>query len=164
MIESTLRGNEMKSIDLERLTFTKLEIAERQLDRAIRCLLDEDDPICAITLAGAADVVSGGLLKNKRESSAFDELMQEAMACYVLEAGEKRADVRAELQDIFNWPRNELKHHGENRNFDSLAIHPEMAAGLIDRAIENTYKLGLPASEDVRRFLACRAMIGSIGD
>ena len=42
---------------------TKLEIAERQLNRAISLLIEDSDRVCAITLAGAAEEVLAGLLK-----------------------------------------------------------------------------------------------------
>jgi hypothetical protein len=54
----------MKYIDLDSLPwYTKQQLAEHQLDRAIRLLLDEKDAISAVTLAGAAEEILGKLVE-----------------------------------------------------------------------------------------------------
>ena len=45
-------------------SFTRLEIAELQLDRALQLYLEERDQLSAITLAGAAEAIVQGLLES----------------------------------------------------------------------------------------------------
>ena len=55
---------------------TKLEIAERQLNRAISLLIEDSDRVCAITLAGAAEEVLAGLLKAIGKIDVLSEISQ----------------------------------------------------------------------------------------
>ena len=43
-------------------TLSNLDVAERQLERAIALFLDEEDYVSALTLAGAAEEILGKLL------------------------------------------------------------------------------------------------------
>ncbi len=44
---------------------SKLDIATRQLKRALEFFLDDNDLICSITLAGAAEEILGKLLEKQ---------------------------------------------------------------------------------------------------
>lgn len=59
----------MKHIDLDALPwFSKQQVAEHQLDRAIRLLLGEGDAISAVNLAGAAEEILGELVSTSSGS------------------------------------------------------------------------------------------------
>lgn len=71
-------------MDLERIvnlanieTFTPLEAAERQLDRAIILLIVEHDYLCAITLACAAEGILGEFLHAQKKESMIEILKSE---------------------------------------------------------------------------------------
>ena len=55
---------------------TKLEIAERQLNRAISLLREDSDSMGVITLAGAAEEVLAGLLKAIGKIDVLSEISQ----------------------------------------------------------------------------------------
>ena len=62
----------MKYIDLDALPwYTKQQVAEHQLDRAIKLLLDEQDAISSVTLAGAAEEILGTLAEMGGERHAL---------------------------------------------------------------------------------------------
>ena len=49
-------------------TYTKTEVAAHQLERALHLFLDENDYVCAITLAGACEEILGKLLGSVHSS------------------------------------------------------------------------------------------------
>lgn len=63
---------------IERISVTKLEVAKRQLDFAIRLLFDGGDPIVVHTLAGAASVIISDLVEKHHPNKSWDKFAQEA--------------------------------------------------------------------------------------
>lgn len=110
----------------------KIEIAELQLNRAINLLLQNDDVVCAITLAGAAEGILAGLLKSQGKTDALSDISQSSvdMGRYI---GEKW-DIGFFKSDL-NFFKNELKHH--DRGHENIPIFKEAALEIIDRSIEN---------------------------
>ena len=56
---------------------TKLEAAQRQLNKAIRMLFAEDDPICTHTLAGASSILFTDLVAKLAPEHSWDRMAQE---------------------------------------------------------------------------------------
>lgn len=126
--------------------FSKFEIAERQLDRAINLYLDEKDFIAAITLAGAAEEIFGNILNKDGAKSTLDEYIE---SCTALDDNLKRYGKW--FRSDRNFHRNNLKHlavpHVKNSPYaddpppDQIPIYASAASDLIYRALINYSKL-----------------------
>ena len=128
-------------------TYTKQEIAERQLDRAVILLLDEKDIISAITLAGAAEEILSRLLAKQHKTSALTDIIDEYKSL------EEYTDQKLEEGNFIstmNFFRNEMKHH--NKGLDEMPIPAEAAYEIINRAAENVWRLTGKYSQQVQRF------------
>lgn len=120
------------------LKLTNLQVAEIQLNRAIRLFLGERDFVSALTLAGAAEEILGSLLTKAGQKNALQETVEASIAMEKLllrNNGSKPKDVR----DIANYFRNRLKHHNDNEPLGFSADY--YAADMIDRAAQNYFKL-----------------------
>lgn len=138
----------MKHIDLSVLpTYSKLELAVHQLDRAIKLLLDDNDPISAITLAGAAEEILGKLVNEAGGTNSLEEFIDECMRIgeYVANDGA----IRKEFANMQNYHRNQLKHLSDGSD---ITISIECANGLIERAAENLRLLNQSQTAEVKRY------------
>jgi hypothetical protein len=127
----------MKYIDLDSLPwYTKQQLAEHQLDRAIRLLLDEKDAISAVTLAGAAEEILGKLVELQGGTHSLKGFIDECLALGRLRQDEEWSP--KSFADIANYFRNELKHYVQGSD---IAVTPEAACDLIERAAENLWLL-----------------------
>lgn len=117
---------------------TKIEIAERQLFKAIELYLADQDLVSVITLAGAAEEILGQLVRRRGGKSALDEKV--TVLCGLFEAVFKTPANRKEFVDLRNEARNELKHIGKSDHIE-LDLEQE-AVKLLARAIDNYKKLG----------------------
>lgn len=61
----TVRSKMMKASGQRKLS--KCQIAERQIYRAFLVLEEQDDPVSAFTLAGAAEEILGNFLRDRIE-------------------------------------------------------------------------------------------------
>jgi hypothetical protein len=126
--------------------FTQLQAAQAQLETALALYLDGTDYLSAITLAGAADNLTGQMMKNGMHSLAGNAKvfawLVERLGGSVL--GEKAATT--ELNDARDW----LKHYkpGSTMTFDPKARAQEM----LERAVYNTLVITGNESERMRRF------------
>lgn len=118
------------------VTLTKIQIAERQLTKAIE-LFCEGDPLPAITLAGAAEEILGKLVKSGGGVTALEEEIKDRLDLYQTVFG-AAGDSKA-FADLMNNPRNELKHRMSGAAVE-LNLEEE-AVNLIQRAIDNFQKL-----------------------
>ena len=59
------------------MRITKLEAAQRQLNRAIRMHFAQDDPVCTHTLAGAASVLLVDLVEHYLPGSTWEKKIQQ---------------------------------------------------------------------------------------
>lgn len=135
-------------LDLDSLpTYTKHELAEHQLDRAIRLLLDENDPICAITLAGAAEEILGRLVELEGGTHSHQDFIDKCLAIGRQLGGKWKTK---DFTEIANFYRNELKHYVDGSD---ITVSPECAHEIIDRAIENLWCLTGRESEQVCRYM-----------
>ncbi|ACV26038.1 hypothetical protein [Kangiella koreensis] len=121
---------------------SKLEVAEEQLDWAIRLLLDHNAPAPAITLAGAAEELFGRPLK------------AEAAFRIVMETVPKKLhmDPKTYSQKHLNYTRNWLKHWGDKEDGHAdIDLYAE-AVTLILRALANYIPNTKALSNEALRF------------
>jgi hypothetical protein len=129
-------------------TLTKLQVAERQLDRALQLFLDDSDYACAITLAGANEEILGKLLESAGEKHSLSELID---GC--VKTGKVLFDEEwpaKHFADMANHFRNGLKHFSDGA---TLMISREAAVEMLDRAIDNYWKLTGSETPRIRRFM-----------
>ncbi|MEY3774817.1 MAG: hypothetical protein RLZZ129_1597 [Verrucomicrobiota bacterium] len=114
-------------------TFTKVEIASIQLQRAL-VLFCAKDYISALTLAGAAEEILGKIVEAKGEANALTEDV-----CYIETRLRGKADsmTSKQIASFLNQPRNQLKHFGDV-SASLVSLNPSAdAESLIERATLN---------------------------
>lgn len=134
---------------MEPVTVDEKSAALHQLERAVKLFLDEDDFVCAITLAGAAEEVLGSLVKRVWETNAYS----------VLKKRVKRSSpdtTEKQIGKFLNLTRNSLKHSGVlaieigEPAFSDLR---NAAVQMLCRAILNVAKLDGHISQTLNRFV-----------
>lgn len=147
-----IKLDRMKYIDLDALPwYTRQQVAEHQLDRAIRLLLDEQDAISSLTLAGAAEEIFGALVQERGDRHALGTFIDECLRIGRLAHGENWRE--GEFAEMRNFTRNALKHHGDGTD---VCVTDHDAREMIDRALENLEKLQVAPSQQVNRYIAYR--------
>lgn len=129
----------------ENVVLSKTEIALAQLEDAIELFM-AGKRLSVITLAGAADGIFAGLLKQRGEKNAAEDTWQhiEEMRANtgMPYAGER---TRKEAFNEWNEHRNRLKHHN-NKDEDTLEFSAfDQAYYAIQRANADAKKLGAEA-------------------
>ena len=77
-------------IQVKTETLSNLEIAKRQLERAISLFFDEQDFVSSLTLAGAAEKILGKILKlEMHELHALDELIDGSLKLNGIKLGDQ---------------------------------------------------------------------------
>ena len=141
--------------------YSKLELAEHQLDRAITLFLDEKDYISSITLAGAGEEILGNLLKKNGQEYEMEGLKN----AFALEYGQGWEEHEKWLIYYLNYYRDNLKHleskppkggSPEETSIDSIPIYPEAAIKMIDRALVNYWKVTGKQSKNMIRYYNVR--------
>jgi len=130
------------------LTLTPLEVAEHQLERALRLFLDESDYVCAITLAGASEEILGKLLEASGKEHALGSFIK---AC--VETGRVVYNANwshKKFASMANSFRNALKHYVTEH---PIMVPREAAVEILDRAIENFFALTSRETKNMRRFM-----------
>lgn len=133
----------------EELSF--LEIAERQIDRAIILFIDDADFISTITLAGAAEEILGKMLNKEGMTHVLDELINGSLKFQDPDVDIQDPKTRKGIASIANYYKNKLKHFDE----EASGVHFSSdcyAADLIDRAISNYWKLTESETKQMERF------------
>lgn len=142
-----MRFTEISNLD-EMPTFTKQELAAHQLERSLKLFLDENDYICAITLAGASEEILGKLIEVTNQ--------EHALGSFVITCVEIGKNIHYE-----EWPpkifikmanefRDSLKHITDGQ---SVTVPREAAVEILDRAIKNYWLLTAEETPLMRRFL-----------
>jgi hypothetical protein len=113
--------------------YTRLQLAERQLQAAIGLFMAGRDRFSVITLAGAADVILSQLALNKDKSNFTDALIEEAIRNGATE--KTRGEHGRAINDVLFI--NDMKHM--NKDDDGfLDMDPEESAfGAIMKAMVN---------------------------
>ncbi len=134
-------------ISEEAITFSKLEIAEKQLDQALLLLFDHNDYICAVTLAGASEEILGKLLEENGEKHALNELIETCVAVSKQGFGEEWNE--KDIVKRANHFRNGFKHYTDG---NPITVNREATRDIIDRAICNYFALTGMESKLMERF------------
>lgn len=124
-------------------TLSNLEIAHRQIERAIVIFLDDKDYVSALTLAGAAEEVLGKLLNKEEKEHWLDSISKEALQALGFRKEEAQSQeatrVKKEIANSVNQHKNRFKHYSQDEEVALLV--DEAAAKMISRAISNYFEL-----------------------
>jgi len=113
--------------------YTRLQLAESQLEAAIGLFIVGRDRFSVITLAGAADVILSRLALDKDKSNFTDTLMQDAIRNGA--ATRTRVDHGREINDVLFI--NDMKHMDKDED-GLIDMDPdECAFGAIMKAMVN---------------------------
>lgn len=141
------------------MEITQEEVAEVQLDRAIKLFLDEQDYYSSGTLAGAAEEIFGCLLRKRGKEPSLDNfvsVMQQMLSEEEIRAIEPNSKPSRTLDGILsselNQYRNWLKHYMKD-NYTFFANPKEASEDLLDRACSNYWQLLTRETEQTKRFL-----------
>lgn len=129
-------------------TFTKLEVAQHQLERALRLFFEEADYVSAITLAGASEEILGKLLELQGKQHALGGLVETCVA--IGRALHNEEWSRKEFVGRSNYFRNGLKHYADG---ETITVSKEVAVEILDRAINNLWSLTGGETPNIRRFM-----------
>src|SRR5690625_1090841 len=126
-------------VDVITETLSNLDIAERQLERALSLFFAEQDYISSLTLAGAAEEILGKILNEEKSAPhALADLIEGALKLNEVQAGSsEEKGAKKAIANIANHFKNRLKHY----NIDgSITFSTDFyAAEIIDRAIKNYF-------------------------
>lgn len=131
-------------------TYSKILIATIQLERAISVLIEHEDYVSAITLAGAAEEMLGAMVITRGGESAYHST--ESAFNYIYRHYFREEPPKGHFRELAVGTRNHLKHYSET---DQVSFDAQMeAATLIGRAIDNFVKLMGSETELMKTFLA----------
>lgn len=126
------------------MTLTKLEVAVRQLDMAIRLFL-EGDYLSSLTLAGAAEEILGKLCERGGKPVATEAII--AFHWRDTDAALTDKERRKLLLEIMNGARNAAKH-ANDASETHFVIEQTFPLQMIMRAMPMTRALGSPPSRE----------------
>ena len=134
------------------MKYTKIELAESQIEAAICLLADGSDLYSVITLAGAADVILSQANSNAMKTN-FTEILLESSS--VNESREiTKASLGREINDMLMI--NHLKHFDDGEN-EEIEFDPKLCAvGSVAKAIAN---LAILKGQDYKLVLAFKGWI-----
>ena len=135
------------------MTLTKLEIASRQLDTAMRLFL-EGDYLSSLTLAGAAEEILGRLCER-----AGKTVSAEAVAAFHFtdtDSALTDKERRQVLFEVMNRPRNEAKHANDT-TVTHFVVERDFPLQMIMRAMPMARELGAPPSREAEMVAWIRA-------
>lgn len=129
--------------------YTRLYLAERQLEAAMGLFMAGRDRFSVITLAGAADVILSQLALDKDKCNFTDDLMQEAIRNGAAER--TRAEHGREINDVLFI--NDMKHMDKDEDGFVDMDPEECAFGAIMKALVNYVAIVGREHKLVRAFL-----------
>jgi hypothetical protein len=119
-------------------SYTKLELAEIQLNRAIKLLVHDGDVVSSITLSGAADDIIWKSLEETGVKSQLTEIEEQVVEwCKLNETPFNKTTFRNDMHVL----RTELKHLRTEFSAEKIPIPIEAAIEIIDRCCENFRRL-----------------------
>jgi hypothetical protein len=137
---------------------SKLDAARVQIDCAIEHFFN-NDYICSVTLAGAAEDILGGLLKASGEQSPF-----EFLHAWYQETYNTKVSAREFSHQIANTARNWLKHSEDDARSKYDVLEQDSILMLM-RAVPCYFKLKQPYTKQMNRFFQyINANIGEINE
>jgi len=111
------------------MRITKLEAAQRQLNRAIRMHFTGDDPVCTHTLAGAASILLTDLVEHQQPGKTWDEMVSQDSNL-----------TKSEFFKIARHAQNFLKHARDDPGA-TLDFNPSDTDALLTVAVFNASEL-----------------------
>jgi hypothetical protein len=121
---------------------SKRRLAEIQLLRAVKVLVEDNDPVSSLTLSGAAENLLGDMLRALNKPHAFKlvvdrnkKMWTHAAKIAAKSGGTINVPDDKELERRANFTRNGLKHGADGRPL--LALYGYQAEEMIDRALAN---------------------------
>lgn len=127
---------------------SKSEIARRQLNEAIALFLQQNF-LCAITLAGAAETIFSGLLNSQGTKSSVERSVENIVKIREVTGLALMKSSGNKLFTKWNTTRNALKHHDKHEDEMVTANFFDEAYWMIRRALADAKKLGVPISNEV---------------
>jgi hypothetical protein len=131
-------------------TYQKIEIAQRQLDTAIRLFLEGKDLFSVVTLAGAADEILGKALEHRGLTSALTNMSE--IEARVSAAFDDSSSTAREIRDRANYARNHLKHHDDPDAATVTVDIRQEAIDMLSRAFDNATMLDGPWSPEMYQY------------
>jgi hypothetical protein len=135
------------------MTLTKLEVATRQLDAAIRLFL-EGDHLSSLTLAGAAEEILGRLSEREGLPVATEEIVAHHFGDTDLALTDKER--RKVLLEVMNGARKAAKHANDTSE-THFVVEQTFPLQMIMRAMLMARALGLPPSREAEMVAWLRA-------
>jgi ribosomal protein S15P/S13E len=127
------------------MPYRKAELAEMQLDEAVRQYLDHGNYVCAVTLASAAEAIFCSLLKREGIDTSLDAL-HEAWNASDLPKLDRRT-----ITESLNHVRNQVKHAGDPQ-YDELDVTQVDAMLMIARAAGMHPHFANARTDELQRF------------
>jgi hypothetical protein len=131
-------------------SLTKRRVALLQLERSVELLEKHNDPVCALTLAAAAEEILGKMAAAKGHVPIVEDWAEYLGGIYDLHG--KPRPPKKELLAAHNRARNELKHNDGGKNGRVVADFEFEAEEMLLRAIKNYFNAFgcLPGNRRVR--------------
>jgi len=120
-------------------TINKLDVAVAQLETALELYFSNGCRIAVTTLAGAAEEILGRYVEIKGEETALSETVR--IVCLL---HKKRCGItpkHAPIKTRANFAKNSFKHMELEGDFDITVDVEEEAIDMLNRAIDNYWKL-----------------------
>jgi len=120
-------------------TINKLDVAIAQLETALEPYLSNGCRISVTTLAGAAEEILGRYLEIEKEETALAETVR--IVCLL---HKKRCGTTPEpklIKKRANLAKNSFKHMDLEGDFDIAVDVEEEASDMLNRAVDNYWKL-----------------------
>lgn len=120
-------------------TINKLDVAAAQLETAIELYFSNGCRISVTTLAGAAEEILGRYLEIKDQETALAEMVRIVCLLHKKRCGTtpKHAPIKASA----NFAKNSFKHMAFEDDFDIAVDVEDEAIDMLNRAIDNYWKL-----------------------
>lgn len=121
------------------MTINKLDVAVAQLETALELYFSNGCRISITTLAGAAEEILGRYIEIKDEETALAETVRIVCLLHYKRCGStpKHAPIKARA----NFAKNSFKHMNLEDDFDITIDVEEEAIDMLNRAIDNYWKL-----------------------
>lgn len=140
---------------------TKLEVATELLTEGLRLYLEGKAYFASINLAGAAEEILGGYVRENGGVPAFDSTRDAAVRFSKFFRADDGKSNLGDMANVINDAKNSTKHkRGKTDNYVDFDPKAE-AYDVLDRAVDNYYKLqsrfNLREIDDLRNFNNARS-------
>lgn len=120
-------------------TYSKVELAKTQLNKAIALFLSEHDFVCALTLAGAAEEILGRSLQARGDKNSLQSKYEALKPVRDMFGSDQKGWQHFANEE--NYAKNSVKHMSDDSEMVSLDLEAA-ACWMIVRACDNYERLG----------------------